>query len=470
MTASLRRMFAAILLAAALLPAMGGTASAHPLGNFTVNHLAIVKVAREGVAIRYILDLAEIPTLQETNAGATQGIAERLADGLSLRVDGQPVPLVLRSSTIERPAGQAGLETLRVTLEVTSGSPVRDGASIAFSDGNYPGRIGWHDIVLRGMIADPSVGSSESTNELRQYPSDVQATPPDHVRATAVVRYSANVGGTTAPTGDAARFALDTSADRLAAILESGPSDLAALLAALLVALMLGALHALGPGHGKAMVAAYLVGSKGTAKQAVILGTTVTVTHTLGVYALGAITLVAAQYVVPERLYPILGVLSGGMVVALGIGMLRARVMALRAPAQAHGHAHEHDHDHGEGPGQHRHDGPVGLRGLLALGVSGGLLPCPTALVVLLAATSFHNVLLGMILVAAFSVGLAGVLTGIGIAVVLGRRYVSDNDRAMRLAGSRLARRATRYLPALSAAAITIAGVVIAYGAARGFA
>ncbi|MDQ2952450.1 MAG: hypothetical protein M3R54_09335, partial [Chloroflexota bacterium] len=243
MRATLRRMFAAMLLAAALLPAIGGAASAHPLGNFTVNHLAIVNVARDGVAIRYILDLAEIPTIQETNAGAIQGIADRLADGLSLRVDGHPVPLVLRSSTVERLAGQAGLETLRVTLEATTGSAVRDGASIAFSDDNYPGRIGWHDIVLRGMIADPSVGSSESTNELRQYPSDVQATAPDHVRATAVVRYTANVGGTSAPTADAARFALDTSADRLAGILESGPSDLAALLAALLVALTLGALH-----------------------------------------------------------------------------------------------------------------------------------------------------------------------------------------------------------------------------------
>ncbi|MDQ2952521.1 MAG: sulfite exporter TauE/SafE family protein, partial [Chloroflexota bacterium] len=395
-------------------------------------------------------------------------------DNLSLRVDGHPVPLVLRSSMVERLAGQAGLETLRVTLEATSGLAVRDGASIEFSDQNYPGRIGWHDIVLRGTVADPSVGSSEPTNELRQYPSDPQATPPDHVRATGVVRYSANLGGTAAAAGDAGRFALDTSADRLAGILESGPSDVSGLLAALLVALVLGAFHALGPGHGKAMVAAYLVGSKGTAKQAVILGATVTVTHTLGVYALGAITLVAAQYVLPERLYPILGVLSGGMVVALGIWMLRARIMALRSPAHAHGHAHDHadDHadDHGEGPGKHRHDGPVGLRGLLALGVSGGLLPCPTALVVLLAAASFHNVLLGMILVAAFSVGLAAVLTGMGIAVVIGRRYVSDNDRAMRLAGSRLARRATRYLPALSAAAITIAGVVIAYGAARGFA
>ena len=467
---SFTRLLAALLVAIALLPAIGGAASAHPLGNFTVNHLAIVNVARDGVAVRYILDLAEIPTIQETTAGTVEGIAARLAEGLALRVDGAAVPLTLRTSSVERLAGQAGLETLRVTMDLASAAGVRDGAAIAFADTNYAGRIGWHDIVLRGAIADPTVGASEPTNELRQYPTDVTATPPDRTAASAVARHSANVGGTNAVTTDATRFALDTSADRLTGFLKSGSSDLPALLAALLVAMFLGALHALGPGHGKAMVAAYLVGSKGTAKQAVILGTTVTVTHTLGVYALGAITLVAAQYILPERLYPILGVLSGVLVVAIGLGMLRSRLLGLRAPAHhAQAHDHAHDHDHGAGPGQHQHaphEGPVGLRGLLALGVSGGLLPCPTALVVLLAAVSFHNVLLGMILVAAFSVGLAGVLTGIGLALVLGQRYIRRNGRAMRLAGSRV----TRYLPSVSAAAITVAGLIIAFGAARGLA
>ena len=119
------------------------------------------------------------------------------------------------------------------------------------------------------------------------------------------------------------RFAIDAGADRLTSFLGSGSSDIGGLLAALIVAMFLGALHALGPGHGKAMVAAYLVGSRGTASQAVILGSTVTVTHTVGVYALGAITLVAAQYVLPERLYPVLGVMSGVLVVVIGLARLR---------------------------------------------------------------------------------------------------------------------------------------------------
>ena len=138
------------------------------------------------------------------------------------------------------------------------------------------------------------------------------------------------------------------------------------------------------------------------------------------------------------------------------------------AGGTTHDHHDHHDqwHTHGDGAGQHRHDGPVGLRSLLALGISGGLLPCPTALVVLLAAVSFHNVLLGMVLVAAFSVGLAAVLTGIGLAFVWGQRAVVRRPTLVRFAGTA----AMRALPVLSATAITIAGLIIANCAARGFA
>ncbi len=264
----------------------------------------------------------------------------------------------------------------------------------------------------------------------------------------------------------APRFAIDASADALTAFLRSGDADLRSLAAALLVAMILGAVHAFGPGHGKAMVAAYLVGSRGTPAQAVILGTTVTVTHTAGVYLLGAVTLVAAQYVLPERLYPILGLASGILVVAIGLGLLRSRVAALRAPTHDDARDHAHGHVHGDKPGEHRHTVGVGLRGLLALGISGGLLPCPTALVVLLAAVSFHNVALGMVLVAAFSVGLAAVLTGIGLVFVFGQRAIARRGTLARLAGSA----AARAVPIASAAAVTLAGVLIAIGAARGFA
>ena len=464
----MRRLVGALVAAVVLLPMFGISAAAHPLGNFTVNHLSRITVDADAIRVRYILDLAEIPTLQETQAGRVEGIAAVLAGGLSLRVGGAPVPLVLLSASTENLPGQAGLETLRVTLDLeTRGAP--DGSRIEYRDATFEGRIGWHAVVMQGAVRDANVGPTDPTNELRSYPSDPGTTPPDVTTAAAIVDLRAVAASGAAPLiAGAPRFAIDTSADRLSEFLRSGSSETGALLAALVVAMFLGALHALGPGHGKAMVAAYLVGSRGTASQAVILGSTVTVTHTIGVYVFGAVTLVAAQYVLPERLYPILGVLSGVLVAVIGLGLLRARWIGLRAARVAeHGrHEHEHGHAHGDGVGQHRHDGPVGLRSLLALGISGGLLPCPTALVVLLAAVSFHNVFLGMILVAAFSVGLAAVLTGIGLAFVWGQRAVVGKPSVVRFAGSA----AMRALPILSATAITLAGLVIAISAARGFA
>jgi nickel/cobalt exporter len=467
----MRRSFVALLLALCALPLSGVRASAHPLGNFTVNHLSRVSVGADAIHVRYVLDLAEIPTLQETQAGRLDGIAERLAGELSLQLDGAAVPLLVRSSSVEQLVGQAGLATLRVTLDLDA-SAARDGTRIVYADGTYPGRIGWHDVVLDGAVRQASAAASDPTNELRTYPKDPTVTPPDVTAATATVDLGVVVARGASASAPDQRFALDAGADMLTAFLRSGASDVGALAAALLVAMMLGGLHALGPGHGKAMVAAYLVGSRGTPAQAVILGSTVTVTHTAGVYLLGAVTLLAAQYVLPERLYPIIGVVSGVAVVVIGLGLFRARLVALRRPrpANAHGddHHHEqgghaHDHEHGAGPG---HTSGVGLRSVLALGISGGLLPCPTALVVLLAAVSLHNVPLGMLLVAAFSVGLAAVLTGIGLAFVIGQRSLARRGMLTRLAGTA----AARVLPILSAAAITLAGVLIALGAARGFA
>ncbi len=462
----MRRLAAAFVLAALLLPAFATSAAAHPLGNFTVNHLSLIAVDADAIRVRYILDLAEIPTLQETQAGRVPGIAAVLADRLSLRVGGGPVPLTLRSSSTEEVPGQAGLKTLRVTLDLEARG-VPDGSRIEYRDATFEGRIGWHAVVVQGAVRDASGAPTDPTDELRTYPSDPGATPPDITTATATIDLAA-VGGVSPgrAVAGAPRFAIDTSADQLSAFLRSGSSDIGALLAALIVAMFLGALHALGPGHGKAMVAAYLVGSRGTASQAVILGSTVTVTHTVGVYLLGAVTLVAAQYVLPERLYPVLGVLSGVLVAVIGLGLLRSRWIGMRGASAAAHDDHDHGHTHGDGEGQHRHDGPVGLRSLLALGISGGLLPCPTALVVLLAAVSFHNVLLGMILVAAFSVGLAGVLTGIGLAFVWGQRVVVRKPTLVRFAGTA----AMRALPVLSATAITVAGLIIAISAARGFA
>ncbi|MBV9791866.1 MAG: sulfite exporter TauE/SafE family protein [Chloroflexi bacterium] len=270
--------------------------------------------------------------------------------------------------------------------------------------------------------------------------------------------------------------------DRLAALITTEELSPLVLLVALLSALGLGAVHALSPGHGKTIVAAYLIGSRGTARHALFLGVTVTATHTIGVFALGLITLYASRYILPEQLYPWLGIISGGLVVALGLSLLRQRIVALRGTGMSahtsdhtHDHDHHHDHDHTHDHdgsqhlththGGHRHthaipgaDGSsVSWRSLLALGISGGLIPCPSALVVMLSAISLGRIGLGLLLIVMFSVGLAGVLTGVGLLFVHGKRWID------RLGAGRRQRLSLglRGLPVASAVIVTAAGMII---------
>jgi ABC-type nickel/cobalt efflux system permease component RcnA len=209
------------------------------------------------------------------------------------------------------------------------------------------------------------------------------------------------------------------------------------ILASLGAALFWGAAHALSPGHGKTIVTAYLVGQRGTPRHAALLGLIVTITHTIGVFGLGLVTLALSQFIVPDRLYPWLNLVSGLLVVGIGASVLRARWRHNR---------HHHHHHH------HRGEKGTNLRSLLAVGVSGGLLPCPSALVVLLAAISLHRVAFGLLLILAFSAGLALTITGIGLAAVLARtafRRVSFEGRLVRL------------LPAASALVILAAGLAM---------
>ena len=211
--------------------------------------------------------------------------------------------------------------------------------------------------------------------------------------------------------------------DGFGSVFERAADGQGVLLLLLLAAFGWGAVHALSPGHGKAMVAAYLVGTRGTARHAVALGLTVTVTHTIGVFALGAVALALSAYVLPEDLYPWLNLVSGLLVLGVGgVGRARARARARATPAHAHhhhdhDHDHDHGHDHGHGHGHHHHDhADLRPRALLAMGASAGLIPCPSALVVLLGAVAQHQIGLGMVLIVAFSAGLAATLTGLGPA------------------------------------------------------
>jgi ABC-type nickel/cobalt efflux system permease component RcnA len=393
-------------------------AFAHPLGNFTVNRFARVEIAGDRLYVRYVVDMAEIPTLQRVplRVGA-----------LRVSIDGHPVQLRIVRAALAHPQGAAGLRTTRFQA-ILAGPHVSRASRVTVDDGNYAGRIGWKEIVFGATTRSAS-------DELRAYPKDLLSSPLDVSHASASLT----------PTRDAPPALLTGKAlaapDRVA---ESGFASLVGrrhlsalvILASLALAVFWGAAHALSPGHGKTIVSAYLVGSRGTPWHAALLGLITTATHTAGVFALGGITLLLSQWIVPDRLYPWLDLSAGLLVVGVGAAVLAARARH----ARAHHRGHEHDHHH------HEH------RSLVAVGISGGLLPCPSALVVLLAAISLHRVAFGMLLVLAFSAGLALAITAVGLVAVLAKSAFGRFDGRGRLLA---------VLPAVSALVILLAGVAM---------
>jgi len=219
--------------------------------------------------------------------------------------------------------------------------------------------------------------------------------------------------------------------DYLAQLLHQPQLSAGWLIAGIAVAFWLGALHALEPGHGKTIVAAYLVGSRGNMKHAALLGATVTFTHTLSVFLLGIGTLLLSSYIVPEKIIPVLGVLSGVSIVLIGGWLFYKRLRAYQHElahqhAHAHGHHHHHHHHHDH---HHAPPGDITVGSLMALGASGGLVPCPAAMVLLLSAIAIGRVGLGLILLLAFSLGLAGVLMAIGMLVIYAKNWLPESSK-----------------------------------------
>lgn len=545
-----RRRKRMLLVAAFLCIALAGSAAlGHPLGNFTINHFSRIEIDGDRISVRYVVDMAEISTLQELQQADTDGdgspssaelnaylerVAPQYAEQLRLTVDGTRIPLRTVAQRIAAVPRDGGLLTLRIECdfagEVTAGA---GGARLLrFDDANHPDRIGWHEIVVvpsaGTSVFNSNAYSDSFTDELKAYPEDLMIAPLDErnaelsfingaapagVAAQPARRISPSVkmrvwsgsasenapaAGSTLSGGEGGgRSTVAQSSDRLAALIAVPELTPFVALFGLLIACALGALHAFSPGHGKTVVGAYLVGSRGTAKHAAFLGLTVTITHTLGVFALGLVTLFASQYIVPETLLPILSFVSGAIVVTIGLSLFASRLRgAFKRPAHAHAHAHAsndhafgshthtgHDaaHEHTDGHSHahdgdaslvHSHDGgsehshlppgadgsPVTWRSLLALGISGGLLPCPSALVVLLSAISLHRVGYGMFLVVAFSIGLAATLTAIGLMFVYAGRWMKRPAGAF---GDRL----VRVLPIGSAFVIACVGAAICYEA-----
>jgi ABC-type nickel/cobalt efflux system permease component RcnA len=229
---------------------------------------------------------------------------------------------------------------------------------------------------------------------------------------------------------------------------------------ALLIATGMGALHALSPGHGKAMVAAYLVGEKGTVRDAIILGSIVTLTHVSSVVLLGIVALILSEFLLPQQLYPWFGVISGALIFIVGFWMLARRTLGNGDHSHSHEHHHSHSHDVHSHDQEHGHShlpkGKVTLSSLLLLGISGGMVPCPAALVVLLAAITMHRIVFGLSLIFAFSIGLASVLILIGILVVKSTKLMLRSKTEAKW---------LRILPVFSAGIIMLIGIGIAFNA-----
>ena len=443
-------------------------ALAHPLGNFTINRYSRIEPSGDRLYVLYVLDMAEIPTYQAQATVRAEGsgvYAQKLATSIGRRLDlaigGRRLALRPVRRVLAFPPGQAGLHTTRLEV-VYESAPLASGRSarLDYRDGNFAGRIGWREVVIRAgagaRVDSSSVPAETISDELRSYPKHLLQSPLDVTRARAEIVPGNGPG---VPPTVLSRAALEARVG-VRAVSDGGFASLIArdhlstgfVLLSLVIALFWGAAHALSPGHGKSIIAAYLVGSRGTARHAVLLGLTVTVTHTIGVFALGLVTLALSAFLVPEQLYPWLNLVSALLVVCVGAGVLRWRLRDWRH-ARAHARDRHHTHTHGQHGHSHSHPEPgMSVRQLLGVGISGGLIPCPTALVVLLAAVSLHRVGYGLLLIFAFSVGLAAAMTAIGLLAVTAKRTFSRLSFESRL---------LRLLPAVSALVIIGLGLAM---------
>ena len=477
-------------------------ASAHPLGPASVDHYSHLNLTPSKVILVYTLDMAEIATVEETrridtNGDGTLDDAEKsayartrageLAAGLHLAINGQPLVLTPVDPKLSILIGQANLPTLRLStvMETAPGAlaaALRDNGTQAgaFRDDNVPGRVGWRQIGVGGLglrFVDQSVNGGPAT---APSPGDAADAKGDRTNARAVGFHFVPGGAADPAPASAVASAIPPGrreVDPFAALMTAEHLAPAKVLLFLLVAAGLGGLHALSPGHGKTLVAAYLVGSRGTLRHAFILGLIVTVTHTAGIFVLGLITLFASRYLLPETLYPWLTAASGLVIAQVGLFRLFGRGghhhhEHHRAHEHSHshehahddGHEHEHSHGHVHSHHEHKHEHehnhlpppgePITWRSLLALGVSGGMVPCPSALVVLLSAVALHQIGFGLLLIVAFSIGLAGVLIAIGIAVVRAHHFLNQREL--------LPHWFLHYVPKASAFAIVGIGLAIA--------
>jgi ABC-type nickel/cobalt efflux system permease component RcnA len=479
-----------------LLPA---TAAAHPLGNFTINHYAGLTIGQSSVDVDLVIDMAEIPAFQERQrmdsdadgsvsdeegdawAGTT---CQTLAGTIHLDRDAQPQPAAVTSHTISFPGGAGGLSTLRLECRLTAAlvPPLDAPATFTFADPSYAERIGWREIVVTadGTILDPhGLPATSPSQKLTAYPATMLTTPLDVRTATIAARPGPGGGTATpspaqavavaAPGGAAVPGGVAGDLPPIFGEALSGDLSLIVALGALGAAFLIGAFHAITPGHGKTVMAAYLVGTRGSPAHAVGLGLSVAVSHTLGILALALVVVAAEGALPPDVIARTTPLIAAASIVVIGglmlIGQLRQRVAARRSHDHDHDRAHDHGHQdgHDHGGGHHSHVPPAGAsltwRGLFALGLTGGLIPSASALVILLGSIVAGRTLLGLVLVVVFGLGMASVMSAVGLAMVFARGRLDRVPRSSRLSRIAMA------VPLLASIAVIGIGVVLTWSA-----
>lgn len=530
-----------------LVPAL--PASAHPLGNFTINHYDGLVLHPDRIADTAVVDSAELPTLQERDSIDVDGngtvtphersafAANRcrlVAQQVHIEVNGIPLRWdVTRTSYTYRP-GAAGLQISRLECDLTTKVDLSNPAVVRLSDGYLSDRIGWREITASGKgiaLDHPSVAAQSISDELRSYPNDLLSSPLDQREVKLSVAPGQSTGVAQLPTVPDVGFA--------SRILGSGTNTLDRLvgskltlpvgLLALLLSLVLGAAHAVLPGHGKTIMAAYMVGTRGTPRDALLIGVTVTLAHTTGVLVLGLLFSAGTSFA-GESLLAILGVVSGLLVAVIGVGLLRAALRGRGYDALSpqhshgddHGHSHGgdgHSHGHGHGHDGHSHDrgrdhshdphsdshphayrdasgASVGVtvlrparedvdvsapghshgqphhdRGykrltLVGMGLAGGLVPSPSALVVLLGSIALGRTPFGIALVLGYGVGMAATLMAVGYFIA---RLPSRFGRLRALSHRPSMARLVQIGPVLTAGLVFVVGLGLALRSAAPF-
>jgi nickel/cobalt exporter len=545
-------------------------AAAHPLGNSSTNLHSGLIVESDRLVVDHVVDLAEIRTVQlvasadrdgdrqldaaERTTHAAQA-CEQVADAVSLRVDGEEVEVRPDGSGMELAPGQGGLSVARLGCTLVAPLALDGVTRIEYRDDSFAGRFGWREVTAVGngtTLVSSDVPTQSPSDRLLDYPPETERSVPDVRSASLQVRDGGRASESApaalgVPAGVLPR-GVDGVTQRYAEFVSRREMTLGFGVLAVLLAVVLGSGHALAPGHGKTVMAAYLVGQEGTRRQALLLGGVVTLTHTAGVLLLGFLLLVSTT-LAPDRLLPLLEVASGALLAGVGVYLLRRAVGRRRALAalQSHGHDHDHDHghhqdddpdhhdhghhdqghhdhhdhdhghhdhdhDHGHGHGHHpdrdpltpdapagavvlaapstavvatapvpaarvvavdhdhgfgRHTHvlpdparPLGARSLAAMGIAGGLVPSPSALVVLLGATALGRAWFGVLLVLAYGVGMALTLTAAGLALLRARRLL---DRVAK-PGSAGAQRWVRGARVLAALPVLTAVVIVGVG------